>query len=162
MQGLIQDRKLQKGFSLMEALIVIGLVAVLVAIVLPAFYRALQKYRAETAVEQIAINLRFARLSAVKKRIDYKLVFTTNSYKMQTSTDGVSYTDYNHVDTQLPNNLSILSGGCTEVVYSPRGSASMTGGSTIRIQSLSYGGGSGDIIYRITLTGAGGVTKTAE
>ena len=160
MERTNQDQRFQKGFSLMETLIILGLVAIIVAIALPLFYNIIQKYRAQTAVEQVAMNLRFARLSAVKKRIDYRVVFNatpTNTYEVQTNPnrDGTTWVKYDYTDTNLPSNLTILGGGVLNVVYSPRGSATITGGSNIRIQST-------DFIYRIDVYASGAVTKVAE
>jgi len=161
-----RERFFEKGVTLMETLIVIGLLACLLAVVLPQFVTILRKYRAETAVEQVAMNLRFARLAAVKKRIPYKVLFNptpTNTYQVQMnpSRDSVTWVDYTLVDTTLPGNLTILAGGISDVVYSPRGSATISGGSNIRIQSNNHLNGI-DVKYRIDVYTTGAVTKTAE
>jgi prepilin-type N-terminal cleavage/methylation domain-containing protein len=50
------EKSLDRGFSLLEAVIVLGLVAILVAVAVPALYRTYQNYRAQTAVERISKN----------------------------------------------------------------------------------------------------------
>jgi Tfp pilus assembly protein FimT len=129
-------------------------------IALPQFYKTFQKYRSETAVEQIMMNLRFARLAAVKKRIPYKVVFQatpTNIYQVQMnpSKDLLTWEVYPNADTSMPAGLDILAGGISDVVYNPRGAATITGGSTIRIQSSLY-------TYRIDVFTSGALTKTLE
>ena len=156
----MRNGKWQNGFTLLEALVVIGLLAVVVAITIPPFFRIIQKYRAETAIDQVTMNLRFARLAALKKRIPYRVVFSadpTNTYEVQVnpSRDLVTWEKYARSDTSIPGGLTILSGGITNVTYSPRGSANISGGSAIRIQSTDY-------IYRINVYTTGAVTKTAE
>jgi prepilin-type N-terminal cleavage/methylation domain-containing protein len=160
---MIYQKRPQNGFTLLEAMIVVGLLAVVVAILLPAFFGILQKYRAETAVEQVVMNLRFARLAAIKKRVPYKVLFFDNSssppntYKMQLnpSKDNTTWDNYTLADTSIPSNLTILSGGISEVTFSPRGAATITGGTNLRIQSQTY-------IYRINVYPTGAVTKVAE
>ena len=153
-------KKCERGFTLLEAVIVVGLIAVVVAVTIPPFYKIIQKYRAQTAAEQVAMNLRFARLAAVKKRIRFRVVFNatpTNTYQMQSNPTRGSGTweDYKYADTSIPDSLKILSGGISNVVFTPRGSANLNGGNTIRIQSTEF-------TYRINVYATGAVTITAE
>ena len=154
--------KFEKGVTLLEALIVLGLMAAMLLIVVPAFYEIIQKYRAETAVEQIVMNLRFARLAAVKKRIQYKVVIRdelstpANTYEVQMDPLKIaSFEKYTRADTSLPAGLTILSGGISQILYNPRGVATITGGGNIRVKSTDYS-------YRINVFTSGAVTKTRE
>ncbi len=68
----------ERGFSLLEALVVLALIAVLVLILIPnltAMYRA---YRVDTAASQLAMNLRFARNAAVARRVTYRVSVVQN------------------------------------------------------------------------------------
>jgi Tfp pilus assembly protein FimT len=144
----------------LEAIIVVGILAAIVAIVLPQFFTILQQYRSETAVEQVVMNLRFARLAAVKKRIPYRVVFQPtpiNAYEVQMnpSKDSTTWIEYANADTSIPAGLNILAGGVSDIIYNPRGAATITGGSTVRIHSSQF-------TYRIDVFTNGAVTKTLE
>jgi len=159
-KSVTQRGQFQKGFTLLETLIILGIIAVVLAIVLPPFFSIIQKYRAETAVEQVAMNIRFARLAAVKKRIPYRVVFNatpTNTYQVQTnpSKDLSTWVNYDYSDTSMPKGLTILAGGISDVTFNPRGSATISGGTNIRVQSTGF-------IYKIDVFTSGAVTKTAE
>ncbi len=155
-----KDNGLDRGYTLLEALIVVGLIAIVAAIFLPAFFKTIQNYRSQTAVEQITMNIRFARMAAVKKRINYKVVFNedpSNTYEVQMDDDkDGTFVKYSNADTSVASGLKILTGGITEVTFNPRGAATITGGSTIRVKSTD------DYIYRITVQTNGMVTKVKE
>ena len=150
----------QKGFSLLEAVIVAGLIAVIAAVFLPAFFNTIKNYRAQTSAEQITMNLRFARMAAVKKRRNYQVTFSadpTNTYAvlMDENKDG-SFEKYPNADTTIPDGVKILSGGITSVTFNARGAATIVGGSTIRVQLTD------DFIYRINVLTNGAVSKQRE
>ena len=143
---------------MLEAVIVVGLFALIVGVSVPTLYKTFQNYRAQTAIERISMNLRFARLSAVKKRIFYRVVIDdsndTYQIQMNESKDGVTWARYTNADTSMPDdNLDILAGGITQITYNPRGAANTSG--TIRVQSTDY-------IHRINVFTSGAVTKQIE
>jgi Tfp pilus assembly protein FimT len=149
-----------RGFSILEAVIVIGLIAIVAAIFLPAFYKIYQNYRSQTAVEQITMNIRFARFAAVKKRRFYRLTFNadpTNTYAvlMDENRDG-TFEPYKNADTSVASGLKILTGGITSITFNARGAATLVGGNTIRVQSPN------DDIYQINVLANGSVTKVKE
>ncbi len=149
---------MDRGYTIMEALIVVGLVALLVAVFVPTLYRMYQNYRAQTAVERITMNLRFARLAAIKKRFNYRVVVdeSADTYEIQMNPlkDGTTWVTYNQADTSMPDSgLDILSGGVTQITFNPRGAANTSG--TIRVKST-------DFIHRINVFTTGAVTKQVE
>jgi Tfp pilus assembly protein FimT len=150
----------QRGFSLLEAVIVAGLIAIVAAVFLPTFFNTIKNYRAQTSAEQITMNLRFARMAAVKKRRNYQVTFNadpTNTYAVLMDEDkNGSFEKYPNADTSIPDGVKILSGGITSVTFNARGAATMAGGSTIRVQLTE------DFIYRITVASNGAVTKQRE
>jgi type II secretory pathway pseudopilin PulG len=140
-----------------EIIIVIALIAIVMAIALPQFYRVYQNYRAQTAVERISINLRFARLAAVKKRVQYRVLVddVNNTYTVEwdPQKDG-SFETYAQLDTSMPDStVDILGGGLSQIIYNPRGAADVAG--TIRVSSPVA-------TYRINVYTSGAVTKTIE
>jgi len=158
----LKPRRYERGVTLLEGLIVVGLIAVVAAVALPTFFRLLMNYRSQTAVEQVTMNLRFARMAAVKKRINYRIIFNadpTNTYEVQMDPSRLgSWEKYPNADTSLPDGLKILTGGITTVTFNGRGAATIaSGGSdTIRIESAP------DYIHRITVRTNGAVVKERE
>ena len=78
-------KKLHKGFTLAELLIVVAIIAVLVAISIPIFSKQLEKSRDATSVA----NLRSAYAEAMTAAIDYNGTELSGSPKRVTS-DGVN------------------------------------------------------------------------
>jgi Tfp pilus assembly protein FimT len=151
-------KQMDRGFSLLEAVIVVGLVAIIVAVSVPTLYRSYQSYRAQTAVERITMNLRFARLAAVEKRIFYRVVIDesndTYQIQMNKAKDGTTWVRYKNADTSMPDDgLDILAGGLTQITYNARGAANTSG--TIRVQSTEF-------THRINVFTSGAVTKQLE
>lgn len=63
------------GFSVVEMLIVIGLVGLLVAIGIPALDVWLERYRVRTAAQQIGANLQLQRMRAVSRNRQFSIAF---------------------------------------------------------------------------------------
>ena len=154
--------KWQRGVTLLEAIIVVGLIAVIVAIAIPLFVQILQSYTAQTAASTMSTNIRFARNAAVKKKEYYRVVVndagesTPNTYKIQTSLDNITYTDYTKIDPDLPGGVEIKSGSVDTITFNFRGGATLNpSGQSITLEAPN------DTTYlvQVSLTGAVTVTK---
>jgi prepilin-type N-terminal cleavage/methylation domain-containing protein len=65
------------GFSLVELLIVVGIIAVLAAVSLPAISNYLRFYKIKGAAQQVAGELQAARGKAINKNVNLGVVFLT-------------------------------------------------------------------------------------
>jgi len=65
------------GFSLIELLVVIGIIAVAAAIALPAIGRYIRLYRIRGATQQVAGEIQAARNRAINKNVNQGVVFLT-------------------------------------------------------------------------------------
>ena len=163
--------KLERGVSLLEALVVVALIGTILLVALPSFFRMLQTYRTQTAVSQLAMNLRFSRNAAVKQKVKYQIRVNRNSdspsnrYFVEYDPSGTStFVVVPHVDVsydlgascscvKMPEKIKILdSTTATTILFSSRGGASGSG--DILIQGLD---GSQ---YRIRVSTVGGVETT--
>ena len=74
----------QRGFSLLELVIVLMIIAALSAIVVPRYSGALARYRAESAARRIAADLEYARAQADSQSASQQIIFdvAANSYQL--------------------------------------------------------------------------------
>jgi len=76
-----------RGFSLMELLVVVGLIGIISLVAFPMISRTIPKYRLRSVVRQLVIDFKQARLEAVKRNRDVLIVFTPET----TASEGGSY-----------------------------------------------------------------------
>ncbi|MDF1587694.1 MAG: GspH/FimT family pseudopilin [Gammaproteobacteria bacterium] len=82
----------QKGFTLMELMIVIAIIAILAALALPSFQSIIEKRRLAGAAENLFADLQYARSEAIKRNSTIELDVTTGanwSYQVDDGSGGV-------------------------------------------------------------------------
>ena len=75
-----------KGFTLVELMIVVAIMGLMLAVSIPAFGKFLQSWRLQGDASEIASSLRHARSLAVSKNINVIFIFDQSSgeyYKLQ-------------------------------------------------------------------------------
>jgi prepilin-type N-terminal cleavage/methylation domain-containing protein len=165
----VPSSKWERGVTLIEALVVIALIGLLTAVFTPFFLGMLQRYRAQTAAEQIEVNLRYARYAAVKTKLRHQILIRDNgfgtpelknTYVVLQDKDGDrtfdTDTEATNNDTTLPHGIIIVGGSIDEVTFNARGAATITGGSDIKIQTQD------GTIWSITVQTNGSVAKVQE
>lgn len=150
---------------MLEALLVVGLIAILAAVSLPRLTRMAIDLKIETSAKQLATNLRFARMSAVKQKVDYQVSIhdelatspaIPNTYEVKYKPSG-SFITFPRADTKIDSGLKILSTSTlSSVTFDPRGSADAAGSISLR--------GENNVEYRIDVktTGSVNVVKVAS
>ncbi len=73
-------KKRQGGFSLVELLIVMGLIVILAAVTVPLFLTNIPKYRLRGAARMVVSDFQRAKLEAVKRNCNVEIRFTPGVY----------------------------------------------------------------------------------
>jgi len=111
------------GFSLLELVVVLSIMAILAAVAVPRYGKAIQRYRTEMAARRVASDLTFARrratISSTAQAIDFNA--STEQYQMPGVKDmRDASSDYTVRLSGSPYNAEIVSAsfnGDGEVVF---------------------------------------------
>lgn len=101
-RGSIRISELERGFSLVELLTALAVVAVVTAIGVPRLSAYALQYRLSSGANQIAVELARARMKAIGENLYVRVQFGGQSagylgfgstYQVSTSSDGVTFTN---------------------------------------------------------------------
>jgi len=77
------------GFTLVELMIVVGIVAIMAVLAFPLFSQQIMQDRVVTMANQLNSVYKYARSEAVKRDRDIKLVVSGENWQVKASVDGV-------------------------------------------------------------------------
>lgn len=122
------------GFSLLELMLVLSLFAILAGVAALAHQGIRPRLNLHVAVRQVMMDLKLARMRAVRDHVNYRIAFPGGGagYQTQRKT-GSGYRDEG-LPTPLPQGIWIVD--CTgrdhAIMFVPRGSAGSFGTVTLR------------------------------
>jgi prepilin-type N-terminal cleavage/methylation domain-containing protein len=138
----------QRGFSLLELIVVLGLTAILVVAAVFGHAAVRARVALALAAQQVAMDLSLARIRAIARNRDQRLVFMvgTGAYRAQERTSGV-YSDVGPASA-LPSGarISDCTGTDDAIGFRARGGASPFGSVTLR----AAGGETAAVVVGIT------------
>jgi len=136
------------GFTLLELLLAIALLAALSAAAVPGYQRALAGWRLNAAARQVAMDLKLTRARALLDAAPHRLHFAVpgQSYQHERQRPGGAYESVGP-PIELPADVDVI--GCTGagagISFRPRGIAATFG--TVALRSRD--GGERDVVVDI-------------
>ncbi len=130
-------KRSERGFTVMELMVVVGLMAIISAIAMPSFVSWLPSYRLSAGARQVAADLQLARMKAISQNTTYRLNILTGGTQYQLEKDA-GFTLESGPFTLPPGITASPTGATSE--FQSRGTASATdditltndGGTTVR------------------------------
>jgi len=143
-------RKRQSGFTLIEMMIVIGVLTIMASIAIPSFMSLLPGMRLNGAARQVMGDLMAARMKAVKQNNRFRVFFNnpgTNEYTILDDDNNNNSADTGEATTAKniqDNYHDVTFSSSTNPIFYPRGTAY---GTTVTVTNSS---GSKDVKVAIT------------
>ena len=117
------------GFSVVEVVVVLGLIAILLAIGVPASNKLLLSYQLNSSARRVQTELQNIKMRAAAENLGFQFAYGAGSGSYSIRRDGSVF-----VNKPLPQGIHIIQAGT--VSFSPRGTA---GGNRIRLRSSEGG-----------------------
>jgi len=93
MKGSKIMRMNKEGFTLIEMMVVIGIIGIIAGMAIPGFSKWLPNYRFKSAAQDMLSNFQLAKITAVKRNANCTVTFSVPSMNRYISVDGIKY-DY--------------------------------------------------------------------
>jgi len=161
----------RKGYTLLEVLVVVAMVAAILLVSLPRLLWILQTFYVKSAASQMAMHIRFARNESVTRKIDYRIVIKNRTAPLKPNTyliecdpqEDMTFETVPNFTTNLPKGVEILnsavfSSGVAIISFNSRGAAtSLVGSPPYFIQIRSVNGETYQV--QVQLTGSVQINK---
>ncbi|MGD0624868.1 MAG: GspH/FimT family pseudopilin [Thermodesulfobacteriota bacterium] len=137
------EKQLPKGLTLVELIITLAILAILLAVATPSLNLFSSSYKLRGAAREVATDLQFARLLAVKENKDFRVDISSQSYQVVRVNDGSvaksrnlnpDYPDVTLTNISIPFDSRGNSSANTVTVANPRGTKNVTVVSTGRVK----------------------------
>lgn len=120
----------QKGFTLIEAMVVVALVAILATLALPSFTTLIANQRVTSAAQELLTLLQFARAESVYKRTESTITATGQKWQANVGAQMLR-------EAALSDAVSVEPGSSGGVIFEVSGQARPASGGTSYTVSVS-------------------------
>ena len=154
----VQAIKDERGFSTIELMVVLGIIAVLAGITIPVFNSMRPAMRLNGAVSQMQGDLMWARMQAISQNNDFRIVYVNDhQYRIWDDDDSDkagSETEVTYIkDLQTSySDVTYSSSNANNLIFTPRGTASGWTTLTIKNPNPNYPDQSPDQFNSKTIT----------
>ena len=116
------------GYTLIEILTVLAIIAIVVGIMLPNVVPWLPRYRLSSGAEEIQSTLQLARLGAIKENMEATVTFSTATHTFLASIDGRTIQK-----GKMPSGIIIdsVTSPSSQVKFDSRGLANVSAGNIL-------------------------------
>lgn len=108
--SLARRERGEKGFSLVELVIVVSLIAIMAAIAMPNLLSMIPAMRVNTATRQVISKMLLLKMKAISENKRHQLIFTPGSDQYQVQQDGNRDGDYTDSTDTIVETLSLPGG----------------------------------------------------
>lgn len=139
-----------QGFTLIEAMVVVALVAILAALAVPSFTTMIANQRVNSATQELQTLLLFARAEAVYKRTESTVIATGQKWEAKVGAKVLR-------ETVLSDAVSVVPGAEGGVVFEVTGAARPASGSAP--YKLTFSATQASRVTCLSVSGAGLVVR---
>jgi prepilin-type N-terminal cleavage/methylation domain-containing protein len=109
----------KKGFTLIEMMVVIGIIGIMAGMAIPVFSSWLPNYRFKSAAQDLLSNLQLAKITAVKRNANCTVTFSVPSMNRFIAVNGINYDYVIYVEPKNAN-LEYNTGTTDEILVMKR------------------------------------------
>ena len=125
------SRRSQRGYTLLELLLVLGILLILAGIALPGVLRMYGRHQFQTVVEDVRAHLAASRLRAIDTGLVYQFSYTANGQRFSvTPFEAVEGNALPTLEGTLPESFRFESTDDDQTATMPQSSAGIVGAST--------------------------------
>ena len=136
------------GFTLIEAMVVVALVAILAALAAPSFTSMIANQRVSSAAQEVQTLLLFARAEAVYKRTETTVTTTGQKWEAKVKSSSQLLRE-----TVVPDAVTVTPGSNNGVVFDVSGAGTPAAGSAPYV--LTFSATKASRVQCVRVTGAG-------
>jgi type II secretion system protein H len=132
MKNLTLSSREQEGFTLIEMMVVVVLVAILAALAMPSFTAMIANQRVTSAAQELQTLLQYARAEGVYKRTQSTVTATDQTWQAKAGTQVLR-------EATLSDSVTVEAGSSGGVIFEATGQA-RPGTNASRVQCLTVTG----------------------